>query len=93
MMNNTTMYFMFRKVYNVGNLTDCYPAKQTLLATEYEITAKPDSLLHAFSLSLFLCLSCTHTFQKFKTDLNLKADVKTRLAPQIQGTFLKPTKV
>lgn len=54
------MYCMFRKVYSVGNLTDRFPAKQTLLATEYEIPAKPDSLLHVFSLFLFASPAHTH---------------------------------
>lgn len=54
------MYSTFRKVYSVGNLTDCFPAKQTLLATEYEIPAKPDSLSHVFSLFLFASPAHTH---------------------------------
>lgn len=51
---------MFRQVYNAVNLTDCFPAKQSLVTTEYEMPAKLDSLLKAFSLSVFVSLAYTH---------------------------------
>lgn len=51
---------MFGQVYNVVNLTDCFPAKQNLVATEYEMPAKLDSLLHAFSFSVFVSLAYIH---------------------------------
>lgn len=62
---------MFREVYNVGNLTECFPAKQTLLATAYEIPAKPGSISHAFSLSFIVCLLHTHIL-KFKNWFEFK---------------------
>lgn len=51
---------MFRKVYNAINLTDCFPEKQSLVATEYEIPAKLDSLLHVFFLLVFVSLAHIH---------------------------------
>lgn len=51
---------MFRKVHNVGNLANCFPAKKILLAIEYEIPAKPDAFLQAFFLSLSLSPLDTH---------------------------------
>lgn len=49
---------MFRKVYNAGNLTDCFSAKH--VATEYEMPAKLASLVHAFSLSVFVSVAHIH---------------------------------
>lgn len=59
MVKFTTIYCMFRQVYNVVNPTDCFPAKQSLVATAYEMPAKLDSLLHAFSLSVYASLAHT----------------------------------
>lgn len=70
----TTMYVMFRKVYNVGNSTDSFAAKQTLLATEYETPAKPGSVCtHLFFWLPFFVSPCIHRIIS-KTDLHLTSE-------------------
>lgn len=67
----TTIYCMFRKVYNVVNLADCFPAKKT---SRNRIWNSCQTRC-IFSLSLSLSPLYTHIL-KFKTDLNFKRMLK-----------------